>query len=102
MRSRFLSEIDDQHLSEVKATRQISSAKQRTKSNFGTSPFDFLKSNSKDNQFKKGDRVFHKIFGKGIFVKAQAQGSKEFFTVDFGRDVGQKILLADIANLVKV
>ena len=102
VRSRFLSEIDDQHLSEAKATRQISSAKQRTKSNFGTSPFDFLKSNSKDTQFKKGDRVFHKIFGKGIFVKAQAQGSKEFFTVDFGRDVGQKILLADIANLVKV
>ena len=101
MRSRFLSEIDSEHLSEVKALRQNSIAKQKTKSNFGTSPFDFLKSNSKDNNFKKGDRVFHKIFGKGIFVKAQAQGSKEFFTVDFGRDVGQKILLADIANLVK-
>ena len=102
VRSRFLSEINSKYIVEAKATRQISPAKQRTKSNFGTSPFDFLKSNSKDNNFKKGDRVFHKIFGKGIFVKAQAQGSKEFFTVDFGRDVGQKILLADIANLVKV
>ncbi len=102
VRSRFLTEIDSEHLNEAKATRQASSAKQKTKSNFGTSPFDFLKSNSKDNHFKKGDRVYHKIFGKGIFVKAQAQGSKEFFTVDFGRDVGQKILLADIANLVKV
>ena len=102
VRSRFLSEIDSEHLNEAKAPRQNSIAKQKTKSNFGTSPFDFLKSNSKDNHFKKGDKVFHKIFGKGIFVKAQAQGSKEFFTVDFGRDVGQKILLADIANLIKV
>ena len=51
---------------------------------------------------KLSPRGKNKIFGKGIFVKAQAQGSKEFFTVDFGRDVGQKILLADIANLVRV
>lgn len=102
VKSRFLAEIDDEHISKAKATRQASPARQKTKTNFGTSPFDFLKSNSKDNKFKKGDKVFHKIFGKGIFVKAQAQGSKEFFTVNFGSDVGQKILLADIANLVRV
>lgn len=102
VRSRFLSEIDSEHLSESKRAKRASVAKPRNKSNFGTSAFDFLKSNSKDNKFKKGDKVYHKIFGKGIFVKAQAQGKKEFFTVDFGSDVGQKILLADIANLVRV
>ena len=102
VRSRFLSEVAPEHLSESKQTKRASVPKQRTKSNFGTSPFDFLKSNSRDNQFKKGDKVYHKIFGRGIFVKAQAQGKKEFFTVDFGSDVGQKILLADIANLVRV
>ncbi|QIV95013.1 UvrD-helicase domain-containing protein [Allofrancisella frigidaquae] len=99
--SRFLAEIDEEHLSQEQ--NQLSKAKVRAKSNFGVSPFDFLKASSPTNKiFKSGDKVFHKIFGKGIFIKSQAQGTKEFYTVNFGPDVGQKILLADIANLVKV
>ncbi|MEY8713863.1 UvrD-helicase domain-containing protein [Francisella philomiragia] len=104
VKSRFLMEIDSEHINEGKLTVvSQNKPKLKQKSNFGVSPFDFLKSNdTKGNKFKKGDKVFHKVFGKGIFVKAQSQGSKEFYTVDFGVDVGQKILLADIANLVKV
>ncbi|MBY7734571.1 UvrD-helicase domain-containing protein [Francisella philomiragia] len=104
VKSRFLMEIDSEHINEGKLTvGSQNKPKLKQKSNFGVSPFDFLKSNdTKGNKFKKGDKVFHKVFGKGIFVKAQSQGSKEFYTVDFGVDVGQKILLADIANLVKV
>ncbi|WP_432773085.1 UvrD-helicase domain-containing protein [Francisella salimarina] len=104
VKSRFLMEIDSEHINEGKLTvGSQNKPKLKQKSNFGVSPFDFLKSNdTKGNKFKKGDKVFHKVFGKGIFVKAQSQGSKEFYTVDFGTDVGQKILLADIANLVKV
>ncbi|WP_395166831.1 UvrD-helicase domain-containing protein [Francisella salimarina] len=104
VKSRFLMEIDSEHINEGKLTvGSQNKPKLKQKSNFGVSPFDFLKSNNtKGNKFKKGDKVFHKVFGKGIFVKAQSQGSKEFYTVDFGTDVGQKILLADIANLVKV
>ncbi|MBK2028469.1 exodeoxyribonuclease V subunit gamma [Francisella noatunensis] len=104
VKSRFLMEIDSEHINEGKLTGvSQNKPKVKQKSNFGVSPFDFLKSNNtKGNKFKKGDKVFHKVFGKGIFVKAQSQGSKEFYTVDFGVDVGQKILLADIANLVKV
>ncbi|QUE31173.1 UvrD-helicase domain-containing protein [Francisella philomiragia] len=104
VKSRFLMEIDSEHINEGKLTvGSQNKPKLKQKSNFGLSPFDFLKSNdTKGNKFKKGDKVFHKVFGKGIFVKAQSQGSKEFYTVDFGVDVGQKILLADIANLVKV
>ncbi|KFJ42474.1 exodeoxyribonuclease V subunit gamma [Francisella philomiragia] len=104
VKSRFLMEIDSEHINEGKLTvGSQNKPKLKQKSNFGVSPFDFLKSNdTKSNKFKKGDKVFHKVFGKGIFVKAQSQGSKEFYTVDFGVDVGQKILLADIANLVKV
>ncbi|WP_150464141.1 UvrD-helicase domain-containing protein [Francisella sp. XLW-1] len=104
VKSRFLMEIDSEHINEGKLTvGSQNKPKLKQKSNFGVSPFDFLKSNdTKGNKFKKGDKVFHKIFGKGVFVKAQSQGSKEFYTVDFGTDVGQKILLADIANLVKL
>ena len=104
VKSRFLMEIDSEHINEGKLTvGSQNKPKLKQKSNFGVSPFDFLKSNdTKGNKFKKGDKVFHKVFGKGIFIKAQSQGSKEFYTVDFGVDVGQKILLADIANLVKV
>ncbi|QIW10839.1 UvrD-helicase domain-containing protein [Francisella sp. LA112445] len=104
VKSRFLTEIDDEHLSEGKShSIDKPKPKVRQKSNFGVSAFDFLKSNnSKGDSFNPGDRVYHKVFGKGVFVKSQTQGSKEFFTVDFGSDVGQKILLADIANLVKV
>ncbi|QEO57672.1 UvrD-helicase domain-containing protein [Francisella marina] len=104
VKSRFLMEIDSEHINEGKLTvGSQNKPKLKQKSNFGVSPFDFLKSNdTKGNKFKKGDKVFHKVFGKGIFVKAQSQGSKEFYTVDFGTDVGQKILLADIANLVKL
>ncbi len=104
VKSRFLTEIDSEHINEGKLTvGSQNKPKLKQKSNFGVSPFDFLKSNdTKGNKFKKGDKVFHKVFGKGIFVKLQSQGSKEFYTVDFGVDVGQKILLADIANLVKV
>ena len=104
VKSRFLMEIDSEHINEGKLiVGSQNKPKLKQKSNFGVSPFDFLKSNNtKGNKFKKGDKVFHKVFGKGIFVKAQSQGSKEFYTVDFGVDVGQKILLADIANLVKV
>lgn len=102
-KSRFLAEIDPEHINESKAqNKTFNKPKTREKSNFGTSPFDFLKSNgSSGNSFNPGDKVFHKIFGKGVFVKSQSQGAKEFYTVDFGSDVGQKILLADIANLVK-
>ena len=102
VRSRFLAEIDSKYLNDSKNYTAKSEFKAREKSNFGTSPFDFLKSNSNVGTFKSGDRVFHKVFGKGVFVKAQTQGKKEFYTVDFGSDVGQKILLADIANLVKI
>ncbi|AIT09425.1 DNA-dependent helicase II [Candidatus Francisella endociliophora] len=104
VRSRFLTEIGSEHINEGKAqTSSPARQKVKQKSNFGVSAFDFLKSNdSKGNKFKAGDKVFHKVFGKGVFVKAQAQGSKEFYTVNFGSDVGQKILLADIANLVKI
>jgi DNA helicase-2/ATP-dependent DNA helicase PcrA len=105
VRSRFLAEIDSEHLNEAKLKpNKIQSNKVNEKSNFGVSPFDFLKANktSDGKSFGPGDKVFHKVFGKGVFIKAQKQGTKEFYTVDFGSDVGQKILLADIANLVRV
>lgn len=102
VKSRFVAEIDSQHLSQGKLEFTAAKPKTKQKANFGMSPFDFLKSNNTINSFKPGDKVFHKVFGKGVFIKAQAQGTKEFYTVDFGIDVGQKILLADIANLVKV
>lgn len=102
VKSRFVAEIDSQHLSQGKLEFTAAKPKTKQKANFGMSPFDFLKSNNTTNSFKPGDKVFHKVFGKGVFIKAQAQGTKEFYTVDFGIDVGQKILLADIANLVKV
>ncbi|MWX19190.1 UvrD-helicase domain-containing protein [Francisella tularensis] len=102
VKSRFVTEIDSQHLSQGKLEFTAAKPKTKQKANFGMSPFDFLKSNNTTNSFKPGDKVFHKVFGKGVFIKAQAQGTKDFYTVDFGIDVGQKILLADIANLVKV
>ncbi|APC97630.1 UvrD-helicase domain-containing protein [Francisella frigiditurris] len=99
VKSRFLREIDDEKLISKKI---VEKPKQKEKQNFGVSPFDFLKNNSKELVFKKGDKVFHKVFGKGIFIKSQQQGQKQFYTVDFGPDMGQKILLANIANLVKI
>lgn len=98
VKARFLSELDDSCMN-----KKISKpAKPKAKSNFGVSPFDFLKTNTATDEFRPGQRVYHKIFGKGTFVKSQAQGSKTFYTVNFGQDVGQKILMASIANLVKV
>ncbi|MDE4947174.1 DNA helicase II, partial [Francisella tularensis subsp. holarctica] len=77
-------EIDTQHLSQGKLEFTAAKPKNKQKANFGMSPFDFLKSNNTTNSFKTGDKVFHKVFGKGVFIKAQAQGTKDFYTVDFG------------------
>ncbi|GAB4222305.1 MAG: exodeoxyribonuclease V subunit gamma [Francisella sp.] len=101
VKSRFVAEIDSKYLNQIQ--QSFNDSKPKFRANFGISPFDFLKSNNNNtNIFKPGDKVFHKVFGKGIFVKSQIQGTKEFYTVNFGDDVGQKILLASIANLVKI
>ena len=97
VKSRFLRELDDENIS-VKKTQK---PKPKIKQDFGVSPFDFLKANATFDKFKKGDKVYHKVFGNGVFEKSQKQGQKEFYTVNFGQDVGKKILLANIANIVK-
>ncbi|MDE5005078.1 DNA helicase II, partial [Francisella tularensis subsp. holarctica] len=79
----FGTAIASQHLSQGKLVFTAAKPKHKQKATYGMSPFDFLKSNYTTNSFKPGDKVFHNVFGKGVFITAQALGTIDFYTVDF-------------------
>ncbi|MDE4951023.1 DNA helicase II, partial [Francisella tularensis subsp. holarctica] len=58
VKSRFVTEIYSQHLSQGKLEFTAAKPKNKQKANFGMSPFYFLKSNKTTNSFKPGDKVF--------------------------------------------
>ena len=52
------------------------------------------------SDLKPGSRVTHKIFGTGTVRHISGSGPSAKITVDFSANVGQKKLIASVANLV--
>ena len=57
-----------------------------------------IKSTQKGLGFDVGDKIMHKIFGKGVVVKVE--GSK--ITVAFGKEYGIKVLMADHPSITRI
>jgi hypothetical protein len=51
------------------------------------------------DELKVGMQVLHKMFGQGTVRAISGDGPSAKITVDFGSNVGQKKLLANVANL---
>jgi len=108
MPSRFINEIPDKYLNKIQGKKPAHSTPQykgkkiinKGATQFGISPFDFLKTTNKDS-FVKGDTVIHKVFGEGIFVLSEKKGNKMSYVEDF-YNVGRKTLLQSLANLTKI
>jgi DNA helicase-2/ATP-dependent DNA helicase PcrA len=56
----------------------------------------------KQPQFKAGDRVRHNIFGTGVILRSEMEGSTEFVEVQFKGEYGKKRLSMDFAKLEKL
>src|SRR5882724_12789004 len=52
--------------------------------------------------FKSGDNVVHSLFGPGVVRTVAGAGLDARVTVDFSSSVGQKKLLAGVANLKRI
>jgi hypothetical protein len=53
------------------------------------------------SELKPGTHVTHKLFGSGVVRNVSGSGPSAKITVDFAANVGQKKLIASVANLVK-
>ncbi|MCV6611902.1 MAG: DNA helicase II [Amphritea sp.] len=93
--SRFIREIPDQYLEEVRLNASVSrpvTARQQPQSSM------FSGSEVPDTQIILGQRVSHPIFGDGIVVNYEGQGPKARVQVNFDFE-GSKWLVVGYANL---
>ncbi|MBQ0757808.1 MAG: DNA helicase II, partial [Amphritea sp.] len=93
--SRFIREIPDEYLEEVRLNASISrpvTARQQTR------PSMFANAEVPDTQIALGQRVSHAIFGDGIVVNYEGSGPKARVQVNFDSE-GSKWLVVGYANL---
>jgi DNA helicase-2/ATP-dependent DNA helicase PcrA len=93
--SRFIREIPDEHLEEVRLNASISrpvTARQQTR------PSMLTNAEVPDTQIILGQRVSHAIFGDGIVVNYEGSGPKARVQVNFDSE-GSKWLVVGYANL---
>lgn len=93
--SRFISEIPEKLLAEVRLNNQVKRPVYNRKSSFFASA-------TTDNQtnmgFMSGQRVYHDKFGEGVVLMIEGSGSKTRIQVNF-ETAGCKWLMANIAKL---
>ncbi len=56
----------------------------------------------REEAFRVGDRVNHRVFGEGLVLETSGQGEKQSVLVSFSSDKSQRRLLLKYANLTKV
>ncbi|KJV05692.1 DNA helicase II [Methylocucumis oryzae] len=95
-RSRFIRELPDECLREVRMRGNIESQPIHTRK----PPSPFTASTS---QFKLGQRVVHATFGEGIILQIEGEGAQERLQINFagkqGQPVGVKWLMVAYAKL---
>ena len=93
--SRFIAEIPDEHVEEVRPRVQVSRPLHRPRSSArrssATSPAD-------EAGIRLGQRVRHKKFGDGVILNCEGQGAHMQVHVNFENE-GTKILVYQYANL---
>ena len=56
----------------------------------------------RDEAFRVGDRVNHRVFGEGLVLETSGQGERQSVVVSFSSDKSQRRLLLKYANLTRV
>ena len=91
--SRFLSEVPEQHIEEVRLRTKVStpvSKRFHQETSIST---------ASGTSLQVGQQVTHSKFGEGMIVTIEGSGAKARLQVNFGKDVGTKWLMAEYANL---
>ena len=57
---------------------------------------------ARDEVFRVGDRVNHKVFGEGLVLETLGQGDRQSVVVSFSSDRSQRKLMLKFAKLSKV
>jgi DNA helicase II / ATP-dependent DNA helicase PcrA len=91
--SRFIDEIPNDLLNEIRVRAKISQPSQFLKPRF--IPHDT------GINYQLGERVLHKAFGEGIVLNYEGQGEQARVQIKFHK-LGTKWLMVDLANLVKL
>ncbi len=99
IKSRFLQEIPKEYLQYV---RNCKPEKLEKTVGFGISPFDFVKEQNTEAEFKIGEFINHTKFGIGVILKLEGEGDNLCYHVDFKAGEGKKVLLAKMAKLMKL
>lgn len=85
--SRFLREIPNEYLLEIRSKPQISSR-----------PYSPLSQNQDKGQFQLGQKVTHPKFGEGVILNSEGEGASARVQVNF-ENAGIKWLVINYANL---
>ena len=93
--ARFLSELDMNYAENVSPVRETKSV---APSFASASVFTLKDFNMGDFNFKEGDRVLHKKFGKGTIRKIEGEDEEAMVEIDFD-NYGMKRLMAAYAKL---
>jgi DNA helicase-2/ATP-dependent DNA helicase PcrA len=56
----------------------------------------------REESFRVGDRVSHKVFGEGLVLETQGQGDGQSLVVSFSSDKSQRKLMVKYARLTRV
>jgi DNA helicase-2/ATP-dependent DNA helicase PcrA len=97
LQSRFIDEVPE-NLKETHSNTTIIKSTQRQ---VIQAPQQSASSNNAEYNFKVGDRVNHKAFGKGVIKELSGKGANMMITVNF--DIGvKKTLMAEYAKLDKI
>ena len=92
--SRFIKEIPEELLEDVKLTNKLSVNKTRN--------FKFNTKKKYKSIFKKGSKVRHPKFGDGVVSASTGSGEHEKITISFNAPVGEKTLALKYANLTTI
>ena len=98
-RSRFIKEIPDEVMQEIRMTAKISRPVSSSGSRVapGAAPWKTI-GEAADIGLSLGQRVEHRMFGEGVVMKFEGTGPQTKVTVNF-ESQGQKTLIAAYANL---
>lgn len=100
--SRFIAELPEQHIREVRLRGNINRAASFAQSTpFAKNPAKTTASCLEDNSWKMGQKVQHAKFGQGTIVNVEGSGEATRLQIAFAGN-GIKWLIAKMANLEKL
>jgi len=98
--SRFIKEIPNDCINEIRLKTEIQRPLNYSKSNYGLRE-THLETDDDEKGFYLGQRVQHKMFGEGVVIHFEGQGNSARIQVNFDNE-GSKWLVIQYANLEAV